>query len=88
LKITVLGKPYTILKQATDEGNGVMGSANSARQVINIVQGYGKEQTEETLLHEVVHIVSNELALDLAEEDVRRLAVGLYSAGIKVPVKV
>lgn len=88
MKVTILGKPYEVRIQKEADGNGTMGSATRTKQIINIVQGFGKEQREETLLHEIIHVVSEELVMGLEEEDVARLAVGLYSAGIKLPMRV
>ena len=88
MTLNILGKPYTIKKLKQVEASGNMGSASGPFQIITISEGYPKEQVEETLLHEVIHIVAGELAVELDESDVRRLAVGLYSAGCKIPVKV
>lgn len=80
--IDILGKRYEIQHCDSVQMGGVMGSANRTKQVIKVnVIDYAPEQTGETLLHEVLHIISDELVLELPEETIARLAVGLYSAG-------
>jgi hypothetical protein len=85
-EITILGKPYELEYCKSSDINGMLGSANRAKQVIRInVDDQGPDQTKETLLHEVLHMINDELKLDLAESVISCLAVGLYSAGYKLP---
>ena len=81
--VTVLGKPYEI--EYVDEARscGTMGCADRGNQHIMINQDNGKDQIAETILHEIIHIIDQELLLELKEETVARLAVGLYSAGYR-----
>ena len=62
-----------------------MGASNRTEQTIILNKETGREQREDTLLHEVIHIISGELSLELSEETVARLSVGLYSSGVKLP---
>ena len=55
----------------------------TTEQLIVINREQGKQQLEETLLHEVLHVIDDELKLGLAEEQITRLAVGIYSAGYR-----
>jgi hypothetical protein len=89
VKINVLGKSYNIEETTkTLSGGDLMGAANRTEQVIVVCKdGIGPDQYSETLLHEVVHIVDEELKVGLTEEAVCRLAVGLYSAGCRVKVE-
>ena len=82
-QITVLGKPYTIKLVDEVSAGGNMGSCSRHTQDICINEELAKDQTDETLLHEVIHIIDGELVLGLSEETVARLAVGLYSAGYR-----
>ena len=79
--ITVLGKKYQIIYGDDIALCGSSGICNRERQVIKINKELACDQLNETLLHEVIHIIDMELKLQLTEPDVCRLAVGLYSAG-------
>lgn len=43
---------------------------------------------EETLLHEVLHGVADGLELGFNEKTITRLTSGLFSAGVRVPVRI
>lgn len=86
-EIVILGKPYKIQYMDDINMQGMIGSAKRTKQAINISTEQAKEMAEETLLHEVVHIIDGELILGLSEETVTRLAVGLYSAGYRFKVE-
>ena len=83
--MTILGKPYEV-RMTDDVGSGGnLGQSKRSKQVIVLNnEECAHEQLEETLLHEVIHIISGELVLGLDEETVARLAVGIYSAGYRV----
>ena len=85
--ISILGKPYSI--RWTDDtltgGGAIMGAANRTEQTIVLNKQVGRDQMRDTLMHEVIHIISGELSLELAEETVSRLAVGLYASGVRPP---
>jgi len=83
--VTILGKSYEI-RLADDVGSGgSLGQSKRSRQVIVLnSEECAPEQLEETLMHEVIHIISGELVLGLEEETVARLAVGIYSAGYRI----
>ena len=85
-KITVLGKRYTINPMPVENMAGNVGCVNVIGLTINVQDDLKEEQLNDTVLHEILHIISVELALDLSEADVTRLAVGLHSAGIKANV--
>lgn len=85
MKIIILGKTYDVIEVPEKRSGGDMGSASQQYQTIMINKSVGKDQQKETLLHEIIHIIDNELKIGLEENDVCRLAVGLYSArdGVK-----
>lgn len=83
--ITLFGKPYDLVISDYDHMQGNMGSTTSSRCVIHMDGTLPPAQFSETFLHELVHVVSDELALSLPEESVRRLSVGLFSCGVKPP---
>ena len=83
--ITILGKTYEIKLVNDVEAAGNMGTAKRSKQVIILNKELcAMEQLDETLLHEVIHIIDGELVLGLSEETVARLAVGIYSAGYRL----
>jgi hypothetical protein len=78
--INILGKQYTIVPMDHAECQGNMGSINREKQIIMVNKDLAIDQYKETLIHESLHIISEELNLDLDEDTIARLAVGLYSA--------
>jgi len=83
--MTILGKPYEVRMTDDVGAGGSLGQSKRSKQVIVLnTEECAKEQLEETLLYEVIHIISGELVLQLDEETVARLAVGIYSAGYRV----
>lgn len=85
--ITILGKEYKLKEKERVDMLGLMGNISYQEQQIDVDKTLAYDQLEETILHEVLHIISNELKLNLKEDTIARLAVGLYSAGIKVSRK-
>jgi len=86
--MTILGKPYEVRMTDDVGAGGSLGQSKRSKQVIVLnTEECAPEQLDETLLHEVIHIISGELVLGLDEETVARLAVGLYSAGYRVEAK-
>lgn len=83
--LSVLSKTYTIDPVAPMDEKSYLGRSNRDFGLIQIHPGITAQEQEETLLHEVIHIVDQSLKLDLSEEQVIRLSVGLYTAGLKVP---
>lgn len=85
--ITILGKPYAIEVCEERHMDGLLGSASHAHGIIRISTNQSPDMMDETLLHEIIHMVDNELKLGFDEPTVCRLAVGLYSAGVKCFIK-
>jgi len=83
--LSVLSKTYAITELARMDDKTFLGRSNRDFGLIEIHSGITVQEQEETLLHEVIHIVDQSLKLDLSEDQVIRLSVGLYTAGIKVP---
>lgn len=83
--ITIFGKTYSVTLVNDIEIAGNLGSAKRSMQVIRLnSEQCAPQQLEETLLHEVIHIIDGELVLGLPEETIARLAVGIYSAGYRI----
>ena len=83
MTLHILGKPYRVDRLPTNQLPTLMGSTNRGRQVICLDETLAADQAEDTLLHEVLHIIDGELALNFSEETIQRLSVGLYSAGYR-----
>jgi Zn-dependent peptidase ImmA (M78 family) len=79
----ILGKRYKIKYLDDDTMQSGYGSMQRAHGIILINKDTTEDQQAETLLHEVIHAVDEELKIGLEENDVARLAVGLYSAGLR-----
>ena len=77
--IIILGKTYRIIPMNHEECQGNMGSINREKQIIMVNKDLAIDQYKETLIHESLHIISEELNLNLDEDTVARIAVGLYS---------
>jgi hypothetical protein len=83
--ITILGKTYKILITDDVGSAGNLGNSKRSSQVITLNgEQCAPEQLEETLLHEVIHMVDGELSMGLPEETIARLSVGIYSAGYRL----
>lgn len=77
----ILGKTYRVIFKGADDNMTMLGSIEYAKQRIFIFNDLPYDQRCETLLHETIHAVNEELKLGLSEVTVARLAVGLHSAG-------
>ena len=76
MKINILGIDYKI--EEFDEPE-LLGDCSLTKQRIRMNKNIVDEHTyDATLLHEVVHLISNNLQLGLTEEQVSGLAAGLY----------
>ena len=84
-KITILGKEYTVRYTDSIGTCGNMGNSDRVSQFINVdASTLAPQQIESTILHEVMHMIDRELKLDLPEEVISRLEVGIYSAGYRM----
>ena len=80
--LNILGKEYEIKGQPKRYMGGDIGTGSSTNQVITFDETLKKDQRAETILHEMIHIVDQELGLGMTEEQVSRLAVGLYASDL------
>ena len=78
--ITILGIPYKLLWKTKDEMKKNIGIAHYNHHEIWLDSEYksDKERINQVLLHEIIHCISSELNLNLSEDQVNNLAVGLY----------
>jgi hypothetical protein len=82
--IQILGKTYKIEYVDNKTLGGNYGDCNTTKAYIRINKEITKQQQEDTLLHEVLHIISDELKIELEERQVHPLATALYSIGVRV----
>jgi len=68
-----------------------MGMMEFKNQRISIIGGMPNDNTQETILHEIIHIVDESFSLELGEKKVNALSSALYSIfkdnGIKIEFK-
>lgn len=81
----IFGQEYEIIRRDTfhEEDHG-MGRADTLRGQIVIRKGMNKDIDETTVLHEVIHVVSDNLELALNETQVAGITCGLYSVGYRL----
>ena len=77
--IQILGKPYEVRFEDDTSMGGMMGTSKASAQVIRINTNQADENTMDTILHEILHVIDRELGIGLEERDIQCLAVGLFS---------
>lgn len=79
-KIKLLGKTIDInYVHDVNVSRTVLGLSCTGDSSITISANQTEENIEETLLHEIIHMVSNSLAIELNENQVTQVSAGLYS---------
>ena len=81
--IRILGKDYEVeycdLRKEKESSASSRGYVCTGEQIIRIDNHNSKRQTqEETLLHEIIHALSDALGADLDEKQVNLMGAGLY----------
>lgn len=78
-QVNVLGKTYAIEwpPHIYDDAGEQSGTSSARHQVIKVATSHHPEQQQDTLLHEIVHAVDEEMGTKLEEEQVARLSTGL-----------
>lgn len=80
MKVKILGKDYKILYKSDWTPDDLhMGYSNTKAAEICIKTGMPHQVQEETILHEILHVISEELLLNLKEQQVRGISTVLYS---------
>lgn len=79
-RLKILGKPYAVSyvngePLADDE----MGECDDNGQALYIRDGQVLDNEQDTVLHECIHAVDEQMQVGLKEEQVRRLATGLLA---------
>lgn len=87
-KVMINGMEHRIeLFEKHDPLDTAMGRADTAHGLIRLEEEMPIDQFQETLLHEVIHLVADHAHVELSEQSVATLSVGLFSAGVRVPVE-
>ncbi len=78
--LKILGKPFKVTfgNEAPLE-DGDMGDCSTEGQAITIREGQPLENEQDSLLHEVIHAVSDYMEINLKEGQVTKLATGLLA---------
>jgi Zn-dependent peptidase ImmA (M78 family) len=82
-KIKILGKEYNIIYFENVSNKNLemvdnMGLSNMAKCEIHINKNLPEDQKNDTLLHEIIHMISDELCVKLKEDQITILATALY----------
>jgi Zn-dependent peptidase ImmA (M78 family) len=78
-KIKYLGREITVEYFKEHLRNLNMGSCNTLKDVISINEDISLNKRQETMLHELIHSISDDFNLDLNENAVCTLANILYA---------
>lgn len=78
-QIKAYGFKYPVIQQKRIKG-GFIGEINHHQQKIKLVNNgkYSKRIREESLLHELIHLVHNQEGIKMKEGEVDHLSKGLY----------
>ena len=79
-KLKVLGKPYTVhYVNGEPLCEDEMGECDDGRQSLYIRDGQPLGNEQDTVLHEIIHAIDEQMQIRLKEDQVRRLATGLLA---------
>jgi len=76
--LTICGIPFEVLYDNSIWSHGHMGRCNTIDCQIMIRGNMPDANRRSTILHEVLHIISAKMSLDLSEAQVSALEAGLY----------
>lgn len=78
--VKVLFKEYRVaFEKNLHDGNAELyGEMDSKLEIITLDEDLSEDQKNATLLHEIIHALDDVMAIDLKEEQVIKLANGLY----------
>jgi len=78
--IKILGQYYRVSRRRyPNDGMLHYGNCDHLTGVIGLNRDSRPSQAEQTLLHEIVHVIDSELCLNLSEKQVTQLSAGLYA---------
>jgi len=62
--INILGEKYSYIKVNPEEIAGYAGQANYQERTIKVIKGMSKKDTDQTLIHECIHIILHTVGVD------------------------
>ena len=74
----LFGVDYCVDDTIINDEMGSFGRSNASLQKIQIAKDIGLAQKQSTLLHEILHLISFHLRLELTEQQVSGLETGLF----------
>jgi len=78
-QVLIMGIPYSIREfEDNSRADTAMGRSDNKRGEISLSQAMAQGVKEETLLHECIHIISDNTCIGLDERQVSTLSVCLY----------
>lgn len=83
--VQVFGKTYTIEWDSEDLEEHVFGDISQKFLQVRVAPKVAGHEERETLLHELVHAVEHQLGINLPENKVRQLSVGLFAVLVTNP---
>ena len=84
MKLTILGKTYGVVyvRDQISIDSGMMGRSSLKDLEISIASHMPLNNMEETLLHEIIHQIADSCHIELSEQDVSTLSIGLYNCSV------
>lgn len=82
-QIRLIGKRHKIVWKdeiIDDDGDAVLGMYTQRNKLIQIQTGQTHDDERETVLHEILHALEEQMNAEIPEAKLRQLAVGLYAA--------
>ena len=79
----ILDKPFAITLKPLADMHGNIGSCSTNDCRIDIASDLAPPERDETILHEIIHGISRNMAAALTESQVAALSVGLYASGYR-----
>lgn len=76
-QLRIIGKRHRVLWEQPLEDR--FGDCDQNKCVIRLAAGMAHDVKRETTLHEVIHAIAMQMNLDVPEEHVRQLSIGLYA---------
>ena len=81
-KLKISGINYRVKQKKhprlSKEGEAYYGTESAGKCVINIEKSHPSQRQMDTLLHEIIHVISYGLKINLDEGEVTRLGTGLF----------
>lgn len=86
-KVKILYKTYVVkqIDNLHDGGGDLYGQVDYIEQIIRLNPRAQLDQAKSTLLHEIIHALSEVYCIDLKEEQVEKLGTALYQLTLDNP---